>query len=99
MDREFRNEADSGRYALYVNGEQAVIINYVINGGVIALTRTLTQPAQRGHGYAGELVAWVINDIETNTALRVTTTCSYIEHWFETHPERAGVLHRNADTI
>jgi uncharacterized protein len=94
VSREFVNEPEARRYAMYLDGRLTCVLDYSINGGAIALTRAYTQPPQRGHGYAAELVDFAVRDIESSTDYRVVPTCWYVDDWFRGNPERAGVLAR-----
>jgi len=94
MAHEFAREPDDQRYTLRVDGDLACIVDYAVNGKVIALTRTYTQPPQRGHGYAAELVEFAVNDIEKTTDFRIVSSCWYVTDWFGRNPERAGLLTR-----
>lgn len=94
MPHELAHEPDDRRYTLRIDGQLACIVDYVINGNLIALTRTYTQPPYRGHGYAAELVEFAVSDIEATTSYRIVSSCWYVSGWFERHPERAGLLAR-----
>ena len=94
MSKEFRHEPESERYALYVDGERVGVLHYVLDKQTIALVRSFTDPRHRGHGYAGELVDYAVNDIATTTELRIDPQCSYVVSWFEAHPERDALLRR-----
>lgn len=94
MPHEFTHEPDARRYSMRIGGQLVCIVDYAINRNAIALTRTYTQPPQRGHGYAAELVEFAVNDIEATTTYRVVPTCWYVGEWFDRHPERADLLSR-----
>jgi uncharacterized protein len=94
MAHEFRNEVDQNRYALYVDGDLVSVADYRINGDSIAFPHTYTVPTHRGHGYAGELVAQAIDDVEQNSSRRVVPMCWFVGQWFDTHPEKADLLSR-----
>lgn len=94
MAHEFRNEADQNRYALYVDGELVSVADYRINGDSIAFPHTYTVPKHRGHGYAGEVVALAMDDVEQGSNRRVVPMCWYVGQWFDNHPERADLLTR-----
>jgi predicted GNAT family acetyltransferase len=94
MAKEFTHEPDARRYVMRIDGQLTCVVDYSINLNSIALTRTYTQPPQRGHGYAAELVEFAINDIESTTPYRVVPSCWYVEEWFGKNPERAELLSR-----
>ncbi|MGH1524306.1 GNAT family N-acetyltransferase [Leifsonia sp. L25] len=96
MSTEFSNETDANRYAMRIDGELVGILDYSVLGSSISLTRAFTVPAQRGHGYAADLVAYAVDDIESTSGRRIVPMCWYVAEWFDRHPERAGLLQRRA---
>lgn len=94
MAREFIHDADARRYALRVDGALVSAVDYVQNENAISFTHTFTDPKQRGHGYAGEIVAFAVDDVENTTPYRIVPMCWYVGKWFDEHPERAGLLTR-----
>ncbi|MEJ1230685.1 MAG: GNAT family N-acetyltransferase [Galbitalea sp.] len=90
------HEPDAGRYVLRLDGAITAVADYVINGGSISFNHTYTNPAQRGKGYAGEIVEFAVDDVEATTDLRIVPMCWYVGKWFDSHPERAGLLTRGS---
>lgn len=88
------HEPDANRYTLSIDGQLVALAEYRINGNSISFTHTYTQPKQRGHGYAGEVVEFAVNDVEETSSRRVVPMCWYVADWFEANPERAGLLSR-----
>ncbi len=64
MAKDFAHEPDAHRYALRVDGQLVAVVDYAINGQSISFTRTFTNPPFRGKGYAGEVVAFAVDDVE-----------------------------------
>ncbi|CAM5477759.1 GNAT family N-acetyltransferase [Leifsonia shinshuensis] len=96
MATEFSNETDAGRYAMRIDGELVGVLDYSVLGESISLTRAFTVPAHRGKGYAADLVAYAVDDIEGSSDRRIVPMCWYVAEWFDAHPERAGLLQRRA---
>ena len=94
MAKTFTHEPDASRYTMHIDGRLVALADYRINGHSISFNHTYTQPADRGHGYAGEVVDFAMHDVETGSDRRVVPMCWYVAEWFETHPERAGLLSR-----
>lgn len=92
MSKTLTHEADAHRYTLHVDGELASLVDYSINGDQVAFTRTYTDPAKRGSGYASEIVEFAVNDVEATSDRRIVPRCWYVGVWFDQHPERAGLL-------
>ncbi len=88
------HEPDASRYTLQVDGALVALADYVINGHSISFNHTYTQPAQRGHGYAADLIEFAMDDVEASPDRRVVPMCWYVAEWFDKHPDRAGLLTR-----
>ncbi len=98
MAKVLAHEPDARRYTLHVDGQLVAVADYVINGESISFNHTYTQPNQRGHGYAGEVVAYAVDDVEANSGRRIVPMCWYVGKWFDEHPERAGLLTRTIES-
>jgi hypothetical protein len=94
MTTELAHEADASRYTLRVDGAVFASVDYSINGDSIAFTHTYTRPDQRGKGYAADIVAFAVDDVESTSTRRIVPTCWYVGQWFDRHPERQGLLTR-----
>ena len=94
MAHELIHDTERHRYLLRVDGALVSAADYVARPGSISFTHTFTDPKQRGHGFAGEVVQFAIDDVEQNSADRVIPMCWYVAKWFDEHPERAGLLTR-----
>lgn len=95
----FANEVDASRYTLRQGGELVSVLDYRDDGRTVALTRAYTNPAFRGHGYAGELVARAIAEIEMDGSRKVSPVCWYVAEWFQAHPAHAGLLAASASRV
>lgn len=94
MAHDLSHDADATRYTLRVDGHLVSSLDYEVSGGHILFTHTFTDPSARGHGYAAELVAFAVDDVESSTQLRVVPRCWYVGEWFDRHPDRATLLAR-----
>ncbi|GAA1966454.1 GNAT family N-acetyltransferase [Agromyces allii] len=92
MRKEFTHEPDADRYVLRLDDEIASVLDYRVLGDAIAMTRAFTNPRHRGSGFAGELVAYAVDDVEATSARHVVPSCWYVAEWFDRHPERAALL-------
>ncbi len=91
-DYSFANETDASRYTLHRGDDLVSVLDYRDDGRTVAMTRAYTIPSFRGHGYAGDLVARAVADLERQGDRKVTPVCWYVADWFEAHPERTGIL-------
>ncbi|MBX3086927.1 MAG: N-acetyltransferase [Cryobacterium sp.] len=94
MGKEFKNETESSRYTLRIEGEIASAVDYKISGDSISFTHTFTDAKRRGQGLAGEIVEFAVNDVEQSSNLRIVPMCWYVGEWFDKHPDRAQLLSR-----
>jgi predicted GNAT family acetyltransferase len=94
VSKTLTHEPDAHRYVLRSDDNIIAVADYVLNGSSISFNHTYTNPAERGHGYAAEVVQFAIDDVEKTTTLRVVPMCWYVGEWFDKHPERAGLLTR-----
>lgn len=92
--KELAHEPDAKRYTLTIDGHLAAVADYAINGNAISFHHTYTQPQLRGHGYAAEVVAFAVDDVETNSTRRIVPMCWYVGQWFDEHPDRQALLVR-----
>lgn len=61
---DLKNEQDAARYTLTRDGALVSVLDYRDDGRTIALTRAFTIPTFRANGYAAEIVAGAVADIE-----------------------------------
>jgi predicted GNAT family acetyltransferase len=94
MTKVIAHEPDASRYTLTIDGAVVALADYRINGNSISFNHTYTQPSHRGQGLAGEVVDFAMTDVETTSRRRVVPMCWYVAEWFDSHPERAGLLTR-----
>jgi len=60
----------------------------------VSFTHTFTSPSHRGKGFAAQVVEFAVNDVEASTDKKIVPMCWYVAKWFDSHPERAGLLER-----
>ena len=89
---EFSHEPDANRYVLRRGGELVSVLEYRDQGTGTVMHHTVTIPTFRGHGYAGDLVEFAVNDVEARGAGPIIPTCWYVADWFAEHPERRQLL-------
>lgn len=52
--------------------------------GVFCIDHTFVDDSLRGQGVAGKLVKMAVEEIQSRNG-KVTASCSYAQHWLETH--------------
>ncbi|ASR01777.1 GNAT family N-acetyltransferase [Gordonia rubripertincta] len=73
-------------------GEDEVVgyLDYVSEPYQVVLTHTVVREQYSGHGYAGQLVRFVLEDIRAS-GKQVVPVCSYVQRFIERHPEFADM--------
>lgn len=84
---DFRDAADASRFELHSGTELVSVLDYRVQGQKIELTRAYTDPAQRGHGYAGIITERAVRAIAERGTQQVVPRCWYVADWFARHPE------------
>ncbi|MFJ4039352.1 GNAT family N-acetyltransferase [Microbacterium sp. NPDC090007] len=90
----FADDKAASRFTLHRGDDLVSVLDYRDDGRTIALTRAFTIPTHRGHGYAGVVTERAVDAIEAEGDREILPVCWYVGEWFESHPERAGLLHR-----
>jgi uncharacterized protein len=88
---EFEHDEARHRYLGRIGGEVVTSLDYADNGHVVSMVRTFTNPAHRGHGYAGEVTAHAVREAAAAGRL-VRPMCWYVAQWFDEHPDQAHLL-------
>jgi predicted GNAT family acetyltransferase len=83
------NEA-CGRFELMEDGKLA-FADYLLNGDLLTLPHVETDPALRGRGAAGRLMAGVL-ELARERGWKVRPVCSYAVAYVERHPEYGDLL-------
>lgn len=94
MSTDLSHEPDASRYVLRVGDVIGALVDYTVNGDAISFTHTFTQPSMRGKGYAADVVAFAVDDVEQNSTRHIVPMCWYVAQWFDRHPERATLLEK-----
>lgn len=68
------------------------VLEYRDQGVGTVMHHTVTVPKFRGHGFAGELVEFAVNDVASRDAGPIIPTCWYVAEWFAGHPDRRALL-------
>lgn len=88
----FSNETDASRYALHDGEDLVSVIDYIDDGRALTMSRVYTVPTFRGKGYAAEIVARAVEELESRGDRTVVPVCWYAAEWFEKNPEHAALL-------
>src|ERR1700712_1408300 len=80
-----------GRFRLSVDGDEAVVLDYIDRPGVWDITHTYADPAFRGTGVASRLVQYVFDEARAG-GIRIIPSCPYIPVWVSRHPAEADLI-------
>jgi hypothetical protein len=92
VSKNFSHDEDARRYVLRDGDDLIAVVDYVVNGDAISFNHTFTNSSKRGHGFAGEIVEFAVNDVERSSSRHIVPMCWYVGEWFDKHPDRAALL-------
>lgn len=78
------------RFELVEEGKLA-FANYRLDGNLLILPHVEADPALRGKGTAGRLMAGVL-ELARERGWKVRPVCGYAAAYIERHPDHAGLL-------
>lgn len=90
-DTDIRDNAETNRYELPVEGEIAVV-TYNLSPPNLMITETLVPVKLEGRGIASRLAKHVIEDARQR-GLLILPVCPFFSSYFQKHPEHADVVH------
>lgn len=90
-DPDIRDNVDSHRYELHLNGQTAVV-TYNLSDRNLMITETLVPKALEGQGIASRLARHVIDDARSRDLL-ILPVCTFFAGYLKKHPEHTDVVH------
>lgn len=88
--RELRDDADSNRLVLPVDGGEAFAVYRRIDGRLV-ISHTEVPASLRGRGIGSQL-AEAVFDFARSRGERIVPACSFITDWAQRHPEAQDTL-------
>ncbi len=79
------------RYEATLNGQQAGLIDYTLDGNVLDLVHTEVGDAFEGQGVGGQLVQQTLDQIRA-IGKQVRPTCPFVASWIEKNPDYADLV-------
>lgn len=89
-DVETSRDESRSRYEGRVDGEVVTVLDFVRDGGVLVLTHTGTDPAQRGRGLASAVTEAALHDVRRRGE-KVRPSCPFAADFLDQHPEFADL--------
>lgn len=86
-----RHDPEGQRYELVVDGRAIAVAEYRVEGDVVVMHHTFTDPAHRGHGYAARVVGFALDDLRAR-GVRVDPQCWFVADFIDAHPEYRDLL-------
>ena len=87
-------DASENRYVVHHDDEDTGFLSYTESPDSITLDHTVVDDAHQGHGVAGALVKFALDDLAERTDKRIVPACSYARMWIQRHPEYAYLTER-----
>jgi predicted GNAT family acetyltransferase len=81
-----RNNAAAQRYEAFLNGGQAGVCHYKLEGKTITFSHTVVDPAFEGKGVGSALARYVLDESRSG-GLRVVPACKFIAAYISRHSE------------
>jgi predicted GNAT family acetyltransferase len=86
-----RHDPEHHRYEYVVDGTPVAVAEYRIEDERLVMHHTYTDPAHRGQGIAGRLVAGALDDVRAR-GLRVVPTCWFVAEFVGANPGYADLV-------
>lgn len=78
------------RYEARWGSDLVTVIDFVLDGGLMTITHTSTDPQWRGHGFAAQATQAALEDIRAVGRL-VRPACPFTADFMDAHPEFADL--------
>ena len=91
LDPDVRDDPDTRRYALEIDGQTAVVTYNLVAGGLM-VTETLVPEALEGRGVASRLARHVLADVKQR-GLVILPVCPFFAAYLQKHPEWGEEVH------
>ncbi len=90
-DVEVIDVPDLQRFEIHIDGARAGLADYYVQGGVMSITHTETNPQLQGRGIAARLVHEVLDEARAR-GLTVRPICWYVAQYINRNPEYTDLL-------
>lgn len=89
--RKITDQPVAERYVIAVDGEQAGLLLYKLDGDTITFTHAEIDPAHEGQGLGSALSAHALDDARAR-GLAVLPRCPFVQAYVQRHPEYADLV-------
>lgn len=87
----FRHDDAAGEYVALLDDTPVGQLTYRLEGRIMHVEHTLSDPSVRGRGLAGKLTRHVLDDARRR-GLSVVPVCPYVAQFIDEHPEYSDVV-------
>ncbi|WP_314102825.1 GNAT family N-acetyltransferase [uncultured Frigoribacterium sp.] len=94
MSTAVENRPEQNQYVLVEDGSTIGLAAYDVVGDEIRFTHTEIEPARRGAGLGAQLVQGALDDVRSETSLRVVPMCPFVVDWVDEHVDYQELLTR-----
>ena len=92
MAEEVAHDAVNTRYTVTVDGEPAGFAEYAeTTDGVLDFHHTVIDPAFRGRGLSGKLIAHALGEVRAE-GKKIIPSCSAVERFIEKNPDQSDLI-------
>jgi predicted GNAT family acetyltransferase len=88
---EVRDEPESTRYEITVDGGEAGIAAYMLRPGLIVFVHTEIDERFEGQGLASRLITFALDDARRR-GLAVVPLCPFVTEYLQHHPEYVDLV-------
>jgi predicted GNAT family acetyltransferase len=88
---EVRDNTESNRFEIVVDGEVAGFVEYQRDGGVVDMVHTEIGDAYEGQGLGGKLARGAL-DLVRSAGGTVVPSCPFIKGWIDKHEDYQDLL-------
>ncbi|HVX19593.1 MAG TPA: GNAT family N-acetyltransferase [Acidimicrobiales bacterium] len=87
MTDELRRNDEAGQYELTdADGKVLALTQFEVDGDRVVMPHTESDPAYKGRGLAGRVVAFALDDIRAS-GRKVEAKCEYVQNYIERHDQ------------
>lgn len=87
----FTHDPERRRYEAWLDEERVSLVTYRDDGQRVIINHTETPPVHQGHGYAGEVTRYALDDLRRQ-GRKIIPSCPYTAAWIRDHPDYADML-------
>lgn len=88
------NNPSQSRYEISVDGDTVGVAVYERGENSINFTHTQVETDNREQGLGGTLIQKALDDVRSDSSVKVIATCPFVSRWVSEHPDYQDLLDR-----